>query len=66
MRTWLIERRKKQQMTQLAVASKTGITRAYYAQLESASRSPSIKVAKKLADVLDFEWTVFYSDDPEN
>ncbi|MGI6326691.1 MAG: helix-turn-helix transcriptional regulator [Saccharofermentanales bacterium] len=66
MRVWLIERRKKQQMTQLAVARKIGITRAYYAQLELASRSPSIKVAKKLADVLDFEWTVFYNDDPEN
>ena len=68
MREWLIAQRKNMALTQMAVAEMAGISRAYYAQLESDQRDPSIKVAIKLARLLELEWTSFYEDclnDPE-
>ena len=62
MRRWLIELRKEKDLTQMAIASLAGITRAYYAQLELALRSPSIRVAKRLAEILEIEWTTFYNE----
>ena len=62
MRKWLIKLRKEREMTQLCLAERIGISRAYYAQLELAQRSPSIRVAKKMADILDFEWTLFFEE----
>lgn len=60
MREWLIENRMNRSLTQLAVSEMAGISRAYYAQLESGMRNPSIKVAIRLAKLLEFEWTNFY------
>ena len=60
MRKWLVERRKSREMTQMDIAAKTGISRAYYTQLETGQRDPSIKVAIRLAEILDLEWTWFY------
>jgi putative transcriptional regulator len=63
MRRWLIERRKEREMTQMNLADQAGISRAYYSQIEQNYRSPSIRVAKKLADILGLEWTVFYDEE---
>ncbi len=60
MREWLIELRRSKGLTQTAVAEMAGISRAYYAQLESDQRNPSIKVAIRLARLLAFDWTSFY------
>jgi putative transcriptional regulator len=62
MRNWLINRRKDKEMTQIAVASHVGISRAYYTQIELNQRSPSIRVAKNLAILLEFEWVRFFED----
>lgn len=62
MRIWLIERRKSRGLTQNVIADNAGISRAYYAQIESSIRSPSIRVAKRLAEELDFEWTSFFEE----
>jgi putative transcriptional regulator len=62
MRNWLINRRKDKELTQVTVASHIGISRAYYTQIELNQRSPSIRVAKNLASLLEFEWTRFFED----
>ena len=62
MREWLINLRKSKKMTQSGIADQVGISRAYYTQLELSQRSPSIRVAKRLADALEFDWTIFFDD----
>lgn len=62
MRDWLFEERKKQNLTQLQLAGRAGISRAYYTQLELMQRNPSIKIAKKLGIALHVDWTRFYED----
>jgi len=56
----LKELRKSANMTQKEVAKKVAIRRASYANIENGSRKPSVKVAKRVAKVLGFEWTQFY------
>jgi len=63
MRRWLIERRKSRELTQTCIAGRAGISRSYYTQIERRQRSPSIPVAKKLAEILEFDWTCFYDDE---
>lgn len=66
MREWLLAERKKRNLTQLELADKVGISRAYFAQIELQRRNPSIRVAKKLAGELAFDWTRFYEDQEPN
>lgn len=46
--------------TQNQLASKIGISRAYYTNIENGKRKPSVDIAKKIATALGFEWTRFY------
>ncbi len=57
-RLWLIKYRG--DFTQQQVANKAGISRSYYAELESGNKNPGVKTAKRLGSVLMFDWTVFY------
>lgn len=57
-RLWLIKYRG--DLTQQEVANKAGISRSYYAEIESGHKNPGVKTAKKLGGVLMFDWTVFY------
>jgi len=50
-------------LSQLLVATETGITQQAYSSIESGKRQPSVPVAKKIAAVLGFDWTRFYDDD---
>lgn len=50
-------------MTQEQVAELSGIKRPYYTMIETGKRRPSVDVAKKIAAVLDFEWTLFFAPD---
>jgi len=51
-RTDLIERRKILGFTQEFVAERSGISRAYYTNVEAGRKEPSMKVAKRIADTL--------------
>lgn len=62
MRDWLIFARRRKDLSQGEVAGLAAISRAFYAQLENGTRSPSPTVAKRIASVLDFRWTIFYED----
>lgn len=63
MRKWLYELRSHKKMTHEEVASQAGIKRPYYTMIENGNRQPSVKVAKRIAKVLDFNWTIFYEND---
>ena len=49
-------------MTQEAVASYAGISRAHYANIERGVRRPSPKIAQKIGGILRFDWRLFYEE----
>lgn len=61
MRTWLKNFRG--DIPQNQIASATGITQQMYSWIERGERNPSVEVAKKIAAVLGFDWTLFFEDD---
>lgn len=62
MRRWLIQLRKEKAYTQQQVAAGAHIDRAYYAQIESGSRNPSMAVASQIASFLHINPSLFFSD----
>jgi putative transcriptional regulator len=46
--------------THQQVADMAGIDRSFYTQIESGVRNPSVTTAKKIAEALDFNWTLFF------
>ena len=65
MRDWLVTLRKHQGLSQYEVANRCGISQSYYASIETGSRGNplSVETAKKIANVLGFDWTRFYEDE---
>lgn len=62
MRIWLKKIREENSLTHNNVAVMTGISRAYYTQIETGARNPRVETAKKIATVLNFDWTIFFND----
>jgi DNA-binding XRE family transcriptional regulator len=62
MRFWLLEKRKNKEKTQDYIAYKARISRSMYAMIESGERNPSVPVAKNIARVLNFDWTLFFEE----
>lgn len=60
-RSWLVKHRESKEMTHDQVAKEVGITRQYYGMIESGDRDPRVEVAKKIANVLGFKWTLFFT-----
>lgn len=62
MREWLIELREKSALSQEEVAAKAGISQSFYSAIELGNRGSKLPVqtAKKIAEVLGFEWDMFY------
>ena len=63
-RKWLKQLRLKQCLNHEDVANAANIHRAYYTMIEGGHRNPSVDVAKKIAAVLGFDWTMFFDDEP--
>jgi len=61
MRKWLIDLRG--ELTQEEVASRAGISRGAYSNIENGKRDPSVSMAKRIASVLDFDWMIFFKED---
>lgn len=59
-RTWLLQKRTNAELTQEEVAAHANIKRPYYTQIESGVRSPSVKVAKLIAEKIGFDWVIFF------
>ncbi len=51
--------RKNNELTQQALADQVGVKRQTISAIERGSR-PSPQVAKKIAEILGFEWTKFF------
>lgn len=62
MRKWLHDIRIQNYKTHDDVAAEAGIKRAYYTMIENGTRNPSVDVAKRIAFVLGFDWTIFFDD----
>lgn len=50
-------------MNQRELADMIGVHPALVSQYEHKRRRPGIKTAKKIARILDFNWTDFYEDE---
>jgi len=57
---WLRKYRKTKGLSQKEVAEKANITHQFYNYIENGLRRPSYEVAKKIASILDFDWTLFF------
>ena len=57
---WLRERRRQLGFTQNQIAKLSGIKQGYYTQIENGKRTPSVKLAKKLGEILGVDWTKFF------
>lgn len=57
LRHWLIELRGNR--SQESTAKSIGITRGAYANIELGKRNPSVTLAKRIGDTLNFDWTLF-------
>ena len=62
---WLKHIRIDADMKQIEVASKVGISQQAYWLIEHGYRRPSVATAKKIANVLGFNWTLFFPDEVE-
>lgn len=62
MRGWLKEIRLNENLTQGEFADKLHIARTTYAMYEQGERTPSVANAKKMAEELDIDWTIFFTN----
>lgn len=47
-------------MSQEELAERCGVARTHITSIESGSYMPSVQVAKKIGQVLDFDWKEIY------
>lgn len=59
MRIWLKELRETTGKTHEQVADEAGISRSYYTNIESGTKTPAVPAAKAIASVLKFPWENF-------
>ena len=62
MRDWLIAIRKKAGYSQKEVADQIHIAQPSYCNIEKGKRNPNPKTAKRIAELLGFQWTLFYEE----
>jgi transcriptional regulator with XRE-family HTH domain len=55
--------REDKDLTHQEVAVLAGIKRQYYGMIENGKSKPSVEVAKKLAAVLEIDWTLFFDNE---
>lgn len=61
-REWLIKKREAKGLSQEEVAKQCGSTQTTICAIELGSRRPSVKLAKQLANLLEFNWVIFYEE----
>lgn len=62
MKNWLRNIRKERRLTQNEMAKRVGFARTYYTRIECGTRGSNlpIRTAKTIANVLGFDWKLFY------
>jgi putative transcriptional regulator len=63
MRYWLKQIRLSKGFTQFQVAEMSGISRSYYADIERGTANAGGAAAKRIADALGFEMTLFFANE---
>ena len=63
MKKWLIAIRKEKGLSQVQVSEAVGISQPSYCNIENGERGTAVETAKKIANVLGFDWTRFYEDE---
>lgn len=63
MRHWFRKARMSNNVTQERLAKQVGISRTMITEIENGKANPSVDVAKRIASVLGFDWTLFFEDD---
>lgn len=58
---WLRDKRENKELSQAQLSSIVGLSRAGYTNIENGNRQPSVPTAKKIAAVLEFEWSMFFN-----
>ena len=46
--------------TMKELSNELDISESYYCLIENGERKPSVEIAKKIANALGFDWTLFY------
>lgn len=57
---WLKKIRENVDETHDDIAKEASISRSFYINIELGIKNPSVDVVKKIASVLNFEWTLFF------
>ncbi len=57
-----MSQRKEKGLTQQEMADEVGVSRQYYNDIENGKRQPSVTIAKKIGEVLEVEWTIFFTN----
>ena len=63
MRPWLKNLRESKGLSQAKLADEVGVTVTAISKYEAGERSPKPIIAKKIAEVLGFDWTKFFDND---
>lgn len=58
------EARKAKHMTQKELAKASNVSFVSICRYEKGLRIPSVPIAKRIAEALDYDWTAFYQDKP--
>ena len=60
---WLKEIRTRNNMTRPKLGELVGVSEQYVYLIEIGERRPSVDVAKRMAELLGFDWTRFFEDE---
>ena len=62
MRKWLKDIRIVSNVTFNEIVEKCEITKGYYNMIEAGTRNPSVPLAQRIAELLSFDWTLFFEN----
>lgn len=62
MHIWLKQQREQLGYTQESFAKEVGVAKTTYSSYEQGHRTPSIATAKKMAEILQVPWTIFFDN----
>lgn len=58
----LKDKRTEKKMSQEELANQCGVFRTHISNIEKGITKPSVNLAKKIGQILEFDWTEFYED----
>lgn len=59
---WLKEIRRRKGLTQEEIAEQALIRQPSYCNIEKGRRKPTTNTAKRIATILEFDWTLFFEE----